>query len=146
MYLASICLLPPHPQMKVVWGDHLCPHAFSSQLSWRREYKISTNNKPSKRDVKDKKKFKKRRGRKLRSTTADSSPWKPWGRQCACVLPTVHLRRPLQPPPVLTLFNTYYYTSSLLSDCHQIKVQMPIINVSPQMFSANPIASYTGRL
>ena len=60
MYLASICLLPPHPQMKVVWGDHLCPHAFSSQLSWRREYKIPTYNKPSRRDGKDKKKFNKR--------------------------------------------------------------------------------------
>ena len=37
-------------------GDSLCSHAFSSQLSWRREYKIPIYNKPSKRDGKDKEK------------------------------------------------------------------------------------------
>ena len=31
---------------------------------------------------------------------------------------------------------------SLLSDSRQFKVQMPIINVSPQMFSANPLTRH----
>ena len=54
---------PTSPPTKVVWvgvsegGDPLCPHAFSRQLSWQREYKIPKYNKPSKRDGKDKKKY-----------------------------------------------------------------------------------------
>ena len=31
---------------------------------------------------------------------------------------------------------------ALLSDDHQFKVQMPIISVSPQMFSANPLTCH----
>ena len=31
---------------------------------------------------------------------------------------------------------------ALLSDSHQFKVQMPIISVSPQMFSANPLTCH----
>ena len=38
MYLASICLLPPHPKMKVVWGgvsERVIPYALMHfQASW----------------------------------------------------------------------------------------------------------------
>ena len=44
---------PPQDEGCMGWslrkGDPLCPHAFSGQLSLRREYKIPKYNKPSKR-------------------------------------------------------------------------------------------------
>ena len=111
MYLASICLLPPHPKMKVVWGgvsEGVISYALMHfQVSWACGENTKYQNIIRLAKGMRKTKRKKRGGgvEKLRSTTADSLPWKPRGRQWACVLLTVHLCRPPQPPPVITLFN-----------------------------------------